>query len=904
MERKRIYRFAPGRAEGRAGWKELLGGKGANLAEMANMGIPVPPGFTITTAVCVDYLARGRMPPGLLDEVRDAIVWLEAQTGRGFGSESKPLLLSVRSGAPNSMPGMMDTVLDLGLNDETVRGLAKQSGSQRFALDAYRRFLTMFGDVVLSIPHARFEAALSAARRAFAERKRLPIPARSEDLARTVPDSVLEIPELEALVQAYHGILADAGKVLPSSPFEQLEQSIRAVFESWNNPRAKVYRQMEKIPEHWGTAVNVQAMVFGNLGDSSATGVAFTRDPSTGERRFFGEWLPNAQGEDVVAGIRTPRPLAKQPGREGESLEETMPENYAQLHAIQQQLEQHFRDMQDLEFTIEQGKLYLLQTRNGKRSARAAVRVAVEMVREGLLHEDEALLRIQAERVQELLFPTVDARSAPAPIARGLAASPGAATGCIAFSAEAAQSMAEQGKPVVLVRQETSPEDLAGMRVAAGIVTARGGATSHAAVVARGMGRPCVAGCGSLEIDAHARRLQAHAPDGRIITTLSEGDLLTLDGSLGHVYAGDVKKIAAGLGSEMQTLLGWAGKVCRLGVRANADTPEQARQAIEFGADGIGLCRTEHMFFDAARIGAVREMILASDDAARERALQKLLPFQTADFVELFRILHGRPLNIRLLDPPLHEFLPKESEQIVELSRTLGVSSAEIERKLSELFEFNPMLGHRGVRLSISYPEIAVMQLRAILSAACQVFKQGIPVAPEIMSPLVLGAGELLELKQLAASTASEVFAAEGVSIAYEFGTMIELPRAALLADEIAEHAEFFSFGTNDLTQTTLGLSRDDSGRFLPRYVEKRFLPDDPFVTLDQQGVGQLIRLAAERGRRTRRDLQLGICGEHGGDPRSIAFCEQAGLSYVSCSPFRIPVARIAAAQAALCARA
>ena len=903
MERKRIYRFSRGRAEGRAAWKELLGGKGANLAEMANMGIPVPPGFTISTTVCVDYLADGRMPEGLLDEVREAVAWLEAETGRGFGSETKPLLLSVRSGARNSMPGMMDTVLDLGLNDDTVRALAKMSGSERFALDAHRRFLTMFGDVVLGIPRARFDAALTTARRAYAETKQLPIPARTEDLARSVPDSVLEVPQLEALVRAYRGIIAEAGGVLPSSPFEQLELAVRAVWNSWNNPRAKVYRQMEKIPDHWGTAVNVQAMVFGNLGDTSATGVAFTRDPSTGERRFFGEWLPNAQGEDVVAGIRTPRPLAKQAGREGESLEEAMPENYAELHAIQARLEEHFRDMQDLEFTIERGKLFLLQTRNGKRSARASVRVAVEMVREGLLHEDEALLRVNPERIQELLFPTVDPHNAPAPIARGLAASPGAATGRIVFTAEAAQKMAESGDSVVLVRNETSPEDLHGMRVAAGIVTARGGATSHAAVVARGMGRPCVAGCGTLEIDAHARRMQAHAADGRVIATLGEGDLLTLDGATGHVYVGDVKKNAAGLGSETQTLLGWAKKVCRLGVRANADTPAQARQAIEFGADGVGLCRTEHMFFDDARIAAVREMILASDTTARERALQKLLPFQTDDFVQLFRIMAGRPLNIRLLDPPLHEFLPKEPAQIAELARTIGVSPADIERKVSELFEFNPMLGHRGVRLSISYPEIAAMQLRAILSAACQVSKEGVAVSPEIMIPLVLSGGELLELKELTQRIADEVFAAYGITIAYEFGTMIELPRAALLADEIAEHAEFFSFGTNDLTQTTLGLSRDDSGRFLPLYVAKGFLPDDPFVTLDQQGVGQLIRMAAERGRRARSDLRIGICGEHGGDPRSIAFCEAAGLSYVSCSPFRIPVARIAAAQAALKSR-
>lgn len=900
MQRKRIYRFAPGNAEGRSVWKELLGGKGANLAEMAKLGIPVPPGFTITTEVCGDYLRENRLPDGLLSEVRAALTWLEQQTGKRFGDPHNPLLVSVRSGAPKSMPGMMDTVLDLGLNDETVRGLAVRSQSERFAFDAYRRLLAMFGDVVLGIAHAKFEQPLMEARRVCATQAGLSVPTQDELLARLVPDSSLEAEHLAGVVSAYKKLIQQHGKTFPDSPMAQLEQAVSAVFHSWNNPRAQLYRKLEGIPEHWGTAVNVQAMVFGNLGEASATGVAFTRDPSTGERRFFGEWLPNAQGEDVVAGVRTPRPLAKRADSAGLALEEVMPERYGQLVEIQHKLEQHFRDMQDLEFTIEEGKLYLLQTRDGKRSARAAVRIAVEMVAEGLLHEDEALLRVAPERLQELLFPTVDPRQPVAPLARGLAASPGAVSGSVVFTADAAERWVQAGKQVVLVRTETSPEDLRGMRVAAGIVTARGGATSHAAVVARGMGCPCVAGCSSLEIDEEAGQCRAHGADSRLLATLREGDLITLDGATGDVFLGEVAMVAAELGPEMRTLLGWAQKVCRLQVRANADTPVQAQQALDFGADGIGLCRTEHMFFDKERITAVREMILASEVSARARALDKLLPFQTEDFVGLFRVMAGRPVTMRLLDPPLHEFLPKEQAQLQELAVNTGMTVEALRRRVSELFEFNPMLGHRGVRLAIAYPEIAAMQVRAILRAACRVQQEGCPVTPEIMVPLVLGQGELRAMHDIIQRVAQEVFESEGGSVRFEVGTMIELPRAALLADEIAECAEFFSFGTNDLTQTTLGLSRDDSGRFLPLYVEKGFLKDDPFVTLDVQGVGQLIRAAVEKGRRVRPGLALGICGEHGGDPRTIDFCEAVGLTYVSCSPFRIPVARLAAAQAAV----
>ena len=898
--RKLIYRFGLGKAEGRAEWTQLLGGKGANLAEMANMGMPVPPGFTITTEACVDYLRTSVVPVGLIEAVHANMQWLELGTGKQLGSRERPLLVSVRSGARSSMPGMMDTILNLGLNDDTVLALAKSSQSERFAFDAYRRLLSMFGDVVLGVERSLFDAPLDEARRRTARRRGLAVPNDTETLARLIPDPVLDAEELRQVVQDYKRIIFEhSGRQFPSDPYEQLEAAVVAVFDSWHNSRAKLYRSMHGIPEEWGTAVNVQAMVFGNLGETSATGVAFTRDPSTGERRFFGEWLPNAQGEDVVAGLRTPQPLAKTADQSGVSLEEMLPDSYQELFQIQAKLEQRFRDMQDLEFTVEAGKLYLLQTRNGKRSARASVRIAVNMVEEGLLHPDEAILRVDAQRLQELLFPALDPKAAVA-VARGIAASPGAVSGRAVFSADDAAVYASKGENVILVRIETSPEDLHGMKAAKGILTARGGATSHAAVVARGMGRPCVAGCAALHIDYAEGVMSVHGADGSVVATIKHGEPLTIDGSSGNVYTGVVATLESELGPELETLLKWTDRVRRMRVRANADTPAQAEKALSFGADGIGLCRTEHMFFDDERIAAVREMILSRDVAQRERALAKLLPFQTQDFTELFRVMKERPVNIRLLDPPLHEFLPKEKQQIAELATALEVSIAEVERKITELFEFNPMLGHRGVRLAISFAEIPKMQVRAILEAACTVKLEGHDVHPEIMIPLAFSAAELLAMHQVVDGVAKEVFERRGVEVKFKFGTMIELPRAALLADQLAHEAEFFSFGTNDLTQTTLGVSRDDSGSFLPLYVERGILPEDPFVSLDVEGVGELMRIAVEKGRVARPNISLGVCGEHGGDPKSIDFCEGLGLNYVSCSPFRVPIARVAAAQSAL----
>jgi len=901
MTRKIIYRFEQGKGEGRAEWKALLGGKGANLAEMANLGIPVPPGFTITTEACVDYLRHSAIPEGLFAGVRESMKWLEACTRKGFGSTENPLLVSVRSGAQSSMPGMMDTVLNLGLNDRTVLALAQHSHSERFAFDAYRRLLSMFADVVLGVDRSLFEAPLHEARRRIARQRDLSIPTDVEVLARLIPDPVLGAAELRRVVEEYKELIrVHAHQEFPADPHEQLEATIAAVFRSWNNPRAKLYRAMHAIPEDWGTAVSVQAMVFGNLGDTSATGVAFTRDPSSGERRFFGEWLPNAQGEDVVAGIRTPRALTKRADSKGSSLEEAMPESYEELFAIQAKLERHFRDMQDIEFTVEAGKLYLLQTRNGKRSARASVRIAVEMVEEGLLHPDEAILRIDPERLQDLLFPAIDPHSSPVPLAKGIAASPGAVTGRAVFSADEAQLEAAKNEIVILVRAETSPEDLHGMKAAKGILTARGGATSHAAVVARGMGRPCVAGCAALHVDHVARTMTVHGPDGTVVATIAHGDTITIDGSTGNVYQGAVATVAAELGTKMETLLKWTDRVRRLRVRANADTPAQAEKALSFGAEGIGLCRTEHMFFNEERIAAVREMILARDTTARKRALAKLLPFQSQDFIQLFRVMKGRPVNIRLLDPPLHEFLPKEDAQIAELATTMKVSADDVKRRIAELYETNPMLGHRGVRLAITFPEIYEMQVGAILDAACVVKKEGIDAHPEIMIPLAFSAAELVATRKIVDDAARETFQRHGLEVKFKFGTMIELPRAALLADQLAQQAEFFSFGTNDLTQTTLGLSRDDSGSFLPVYVERQMLPEDPFVTLDIDGVGQLLRIAVEKGRGARSEISIGVCGEHGGDPKSIEFFEQLRLGYVSCSPFRLPIARVAAAQAAL----
>ncbi len=898
---KQIYRFSKDGADGDAGQRALLGGKGANLAEMANLGVPVPPGFTITTEMCVAYFkSGGKMPEGLRDNLEQSMKWLEEQTGKRFGDPENPLLVSVRSGARSSMPGMMDTILNLGLNDAAVEGLAKRMDNPRFAYDAYRRLLTMYGNVVLDLDHDGFEAPLHDARRALAKAKGLSVPEHDEDLGRAIPDSMLEAEQLKAVVQHYKKLLADKTQGgFPEKPFDQLMGAIGAVFASWNNDRAKLYRRMHAIPDDWGTAVNVQSMVFGNLGDTSATGVAFTRDPSTGEKRFFGEWLPNAQGEDVVAGIRTPRPITKHSDTPGQSLEEALPDSYKALFATQEKLEKHFSDMQDIEFTIEDGKLFLLQTRNGKRSARAEVRIAVEMVAEGLLDKQQAVARVDASRVEQLLFPSIDPKADAKPVAKGLAASPGAVTGYAALSADEAERRAEDGEPVILVRIETSPEDLHGMKAAKGILTARGGATSHAAVVARGMGRACVVACSSISIDQELQILTFRSEDGESVV-VHPTDLITIDGSSGNVYVGDVKKVDAELGGEFEQLMEWADSVRRLKVRANADTPADAQKARKLGAQGIGLCRTEHMFFDEERIKAVREMILASNTTAREKALAKLLPFQTSDFVELFRAMAGLPVNIRLLDPPLHEFLPNDTITMEALSESLGVPVGEIERKVQQLHEFNPMLGHRGCRLAITFPEIYAMQVRAILQAACKAKKEGVEVLPEIMIPLSLSNAELVSMRAIVDEVAAQTFKEAGTEVKFKFGTMIELPRAALLADELAQSAEFFSFGTNDLTQTTLGLSRDDSAKFLPRYVEQHILPADPFVSLDQDGVGSLVRLAVDKGRTTRKDISIGICGEHGGDPASIDFFERAGLGYVSCSPFRVPIARLAAAQAAL----
>jgi pyruvate,orthophosphate dikinase len=899
---KMIYKFSGKIAEGRSEQKALLGGKGANLAEMASLGISVPAGFTITTEVCTEYYKSSppALPAGLRAEVEKSIAWMGEEAGKKFADPTNPLLVSVRSGARASMPGMMDTILNLGLNDVTVEGLAKKANNARFAYDAYRRFLTMYGNVVLELEHHDFEHTMNDVRKDVAKRKGIAIPADAEELARAVPDTALETEDLKKLATLYKGIIkSKTGKDFPSDPFDQLMGAIDAVFRSWNNNRAKFYRKMNQIPEEWGTAVNVQLMVFGNTGDTSGTGVCFTRNPSTGEHKFFGEWLPNAQGEDVVAGIRTPQPIAKSETSGGKSLEEVMPENYAQLFDIQKKLETHFKDMQDLEFTIEDRRLYMLQTRNGKRAGRAMVKIAVDMVKEGLIDEKTAIQRQEPGRVEELLFPTVDPKEKAKPIAKGLPASPGAVTGEVVFSAEDAIKQTAAGKKVILVRIETSPEDLEGMNAALGILTARGGATSHAAVVARGMGRSCVVGCSEITIDYAGKQLSAKDKAGNLIV-VKAGEVITINGSAGTVYVGNVAKIDPELGGELGTLLEWCDKHSRMKVRTNADTPTQAKQARDRGAQGIGLCRTEHMFFEADRIKAVREMILSSTVEAREKALAKLLPYQTGDFIGLFKEMNGYPVTIRLLDPPLHEFLPNKKEQIEELAKEMGVSVKDLDKKVSDLHEFNPMLGHRGCRLGITFPEISRMQFRAILTAACKVKKEGVNVIPEIMIPLALSKLELDLLKVDCVKVAEEVFKAEGVTVDYKYGTMIELPRAALLADELAQTAEFFSFGTNDLTQTTLGMSRDDAGKFLPEYVDKKILKYEPFVSIDQEGVGQLVKMGCDKGKKTRPEISLGVCGEHGGDPNSIDFFERAGLKYVSCSPFRVPIARVAAAKAAL----
>jgi len=879
-----IARFGGGTAEGGRGDRDHLGGKGANLAEMASIGLPVPPGFTIPTPWCAAYYDAGAtLPATLRTGISDGIAHIEAIVGKRFGDAADPLLVSVRSGARVSMPGMMDTVLNLGLNDATVEGLARVSGDARFAWDSYRRFVSMYADVVLGISMHAFEDALEIAK---------------EDRGVQL-DTDLTVDDWRALVAEYKTlVLSELGRPFPQDVREQLDGAVAAVFGSWQSDRAKVYRRLNDIPADWGTAVNVQAMVFGNMGATSATGVAFTRDPSTGERRYYGEYLINAQGEDVVAGIRTPQYLTRA-AREGAgasalSMEEALPETYTELARVFDLLEAHYRDMQDIEFTVERGQLWMLQTRSGKRTARAALKIAVDMAGEGLITQNEAVLRVDAQALDQLLHPTLDPDAPRTVIARGLPASPGAASGLLVLDADTAERYAALGEPVILVRTETSPEDIHGMHAAKGILTARGGMTSHAAVVARGMGRPCVSGAGTLQIDLASRTMKV----GTIV--MREGDMLTIDGARGEVMQGQVPTVEPVLGGDFSTLMDWADQVRRLRVRTNAETPADCRTARAFGAEGIGLCRTEHMFFDAGRISAVRRMILADNEAGRRKALAELLPEQRSDFAEIFRIMAGLPVTIRLLDPPLHEFLPHAEEEFAALADLAGVGIDRLKARVTELHEFNPMLGHRGCRLGVTYPEIYEMQARAIFEAALDVAAESEAPLPEIMIPLVATPRELELMKALVDKVATQVFAERGRDIAYQVGTMIEVPRAALQAGPIAAFAEFFSFGTNDLTQMTLGLSRDDAGRFLSHYVEQGILPRDPFVTIDVEGVGELIRLAADRGRAARPGIKLGICGEHGGDPASIAFCEALRLDYVSASPYRIPIARLAAAQAAL----
>ncbi len=877
-----VYSFGAGHNEGRADMRNLLGGKGANLAEMASIGLPVPPGFTLTTEVCTAFYDNDRnYPPALEAQVRAALARVEQAVGLRFGDQHHPLLVSVRSGARVSMPGMMDTVLNLGLNDATVEGLAAAANDARFAWDSYRRFLQMYGSVVLGVDHHRFEEII--------EHVKLD--------GGLIEDTALTAQDWHRVVAGYKDMIEqETGKPFPQDPEEQLWGAIGAVFGSWMNPRAITYRRLHDIPAGWGTAVNIQAMVFGNMGEDCATGVCFTRDPSTGENMFYGEYLVNAQGEDVVAGIRTPQPLSKARARGDEiPLEVAMPAAYAELMEVRARLEQHYRDMQDIEFTVQQGKLYMLQTRNGKRTAAASLRIAVEMARDGLIDQNEAVRRVNPSALDQLLHPTLDPRAARTLLAKGLPASPGAASGAVVFSADEAESRAQKGESVILVRIETSPEDIHGMHAARGIVTTRGGMTSHAAVVARGMGRPCVAGAGGITVDYNAQTLRAGA------RTVQAGETITLDGATGEVYVGNVAMIEPAMSGDFGTLMDWADQARRLGVRANAETPLDAETARKFGAEGIGLCRTEHMFFDPERIGAVRQMIMAHDETGRRAALARLLPHQRADFIKLFTIMAGLPVTIRLLDPPLHEFLPHGETELAEVAVALGTDVEAMRRRAAELAEANPMLGHRGCRLGITYPEIYEMQARAIFEGALAVAKEtGHAPVPEIMIPLVGITRELEITRAQIERVAAQVFDEAGRELAYSIGTMIELPRAALIADAIAGHADFFSFGTNDLTQTTFGLSRDDAGKFLPSYVDQGILPKDPFVSIDIDGVGALVRIASEKGRGVKPKLKLGICGEHGGDPASITFCEQAGLDYVSCSPYRVPVARLAAAQAAL----
>jgi pyruvate,orthophosphate dikinase len=880
-----VYRFGGGITDGEAGNRALLGGKGANLAEMASIGLPVPPGFTLSTDMCAIYYAEGEsFPDSLRAEVAEGLRHIEGITGKSFGDPVDPLLVSVRSGARVSMPGMMDTVLNLGLNDETVEGLAAVSGDARFAWDSYRRFIQMYADVVLGLDHGRFEEALEIAK---------------EDKGVHL-DTDLEAADWQRLVGAYKDLVEELwSRPFPQDVDEQLWGAIGAVFGSWQSERAKVYRRLNDIPGDWGTAVNVQAMVFGNMGETSATGVAFTRNPSTGERCHYGEYLVNAQGEDVVAGIRTPQYLTRRArelaGAQAPSMEEAMPEAFAELARVFDLLERHYRDMQDIEFTVERGKLFMLQTRSGKRTAKAALKIAVEMAAEGLITEEEAVLRIDPSALDQLLHPTLDPDAPRNVVARGLPASPGAACGQAVFDADTAERFAALGEKVILVRIETSPEDIHGMHAARGILTARGGMTSHAAVVARGMGRPCVSGSGALQIDYQAKTMRI----GDI--SVAEGDTITIDGSTGEVMLGAVATVQPELVGDFGTLMVWADRARRLRVRTNAETPNDCRTARQFGAEGIGLCRTEHMFFDAARITAVRQMILAQDEKGRRAALAKLLPEQRSDFEEIFRIMAPLPVTIRLLDPPLHEFMPQNEAEFATVAEVAGTSVEVLRRRADDLHEFNPMLGHRGCRLGITFPEIYEMQARAIFEAAVAVAEEtGAAPVPEVMVPLVATSAELRIIRALIDRTAAAIFAEKGRSVDYLVGTMIELPRAALRAAEIAEEAEFFSFGTNDLTQTTLGVSRDDAARFLTAYVEQGIYARDPFVSLDIDGVGELVSLAAERGKGARPGLKLGICGEHGGDPASIAFCHETGLDYVSASPYRVPIARLAAAQAAL----
>ena len=882
---KWVYGFGGGAADGSADMGALLGGKGANLAEMSALGLPVPPGFTLTTEVCNHFTSHDdTYPDDLVAEVRDALDKIENAISAKFGDAANPLLVSVRSGARASMPGMMDTVLNLGLNDETVEGLASASGDVRFAYDSYRRFIQMYGDVVLGVGHHHFEDILALMK-------------EDKDVAL---DTDLDADDWKAICAQFKDkVEAELGAPFPQAPEDQLWGAIGAVFGSWMNERAIIYRRLHDIPGSWGTAVNVQSMVFGNMGDQSATGVCFTRNPSTGENAFYGEYLINAQGEDVVAGIRTPLPLTIAEAKAGHSrlpsMEENMPEMFAELCDVREKLERHYKDMQDMEFTVQEGKLWMLQTRGGKRTAKAALKIAVEMAGEGLVSREQAIQRIDPAQLDQLLHPTLDPDAPRHVVAKGLPASPGAASGRIAFSAADAEAMTAAGQKVILVRIETSPEDIGGMHAAEGILTTRGGMTSHAAVVARGMGRPCVAGAGDIRVDYRAQTMLTRGQ------TINAGEVITIDGSRGEVMLGEVKTINPEMTGDFGTLMEWADRVRQLGVRANAETPEDAAAALQFGAEGIGLCRTEHMFFEPGRIIHMREMILAADEAGRRDALAKLLPYQRGDFVALFRIMKSKPVTVRLLDPPLNEFLPTSDAEMNAVAIAAGADVGEVRARAASLQESNPMLGLRGCRLGIMYPEIYEMQCRAIFEAVALVAKEdGETVTPEVMIPLISTRQEFDILHELVDRVAAQVSAAEGINLSYMTGTMIELPRAALRAGEIAEGAEFFSYGTNDLTQTTFGLSRDDSGSFLDAYQEKGIFEKDPFVTIDQSGVGELVRIATERGRATRPELKLGICGEHGGDPASIQFFQDAGLDYVSCSPYRVPIARLAAAQAAL----